>query len=238
MDSNFWYLGYVWPFSGHSQIPPFTTLFQVLPALGQLLIIAARHDDTETPADTSNRPKSSKIDQSSSVLCPPPCFSLVIRCLSPGEENQVQSVAAQIIEIHSFISSRSRFSHSGIEAGLALWSMASRASSDAVKSVGLSALAQVCYRSPQQAVSIMEKVGLQKIFDFLISSPHKSQPFLLTIIGVVFLPNIRSSTRAMANRICQHRDIHQKIIRLADSPSSLVRSKAFLCMEMILQLVM
>ena len=205
---------------------------QVLPALGQLLIIAARHDDQDIQTD---RPKSSKIDQSSSVLCPPPCFSLIIRCLSPGEESQVQSVAAQIIEIHSFISSRSRFSHSGIEAGLALWSMASRSSSDSVKSVALSALAQVCYRSPQQAVSIMEKVGLPKIFDFLIAAPHKSQPFLLTIIGVVFLPNIRSSTRAMANRICQHRDIHQKIIRLADSPSSLVRSKAFLCMEMILQ---
>ena len=35
-------------------------------------------------ASTDSRPKSStltKIEQSSSVLCPPPCFSLVIRCL-------------------------------------------------------------------------------------------------------------------------------------------------------------
>jgi hypothetical protein len=100
--------------------------------------------------------------------------------------------------------------------------------SDSLKTVAFAALTQVCLRSPQQAVSIMEKVGLPKIFDYLNSAPQKVQPAMLTFIGVVFLPNIRSSTRAMANRICQHRDIHQKIIRLADSSSSLVRSKAFL----------
>ena len=96
-------------------------------------------------------------------------------------------------------------------------------------------LAQVCFRCPQQAASIMEKVGLPKIFDQLFAAPPKAQSYLLTMIGVVFLPNIRSSTRAMANRICQHREIHQKIVRLADSPVSIVRSKAFILIELVLQ---
>ena len=121
------------------------------------------------------RPKSSKADSTNSVLCPPPCFSLVIRCLGPTEEIQVQSYAAQVIEIHSFISVRSRFSHSGVEAGLALWSMATRAANENVKTVALAALAQVCYRSPQQAVSILEKVGLPKILDFILNAPHKAK---------------------------------------------------------------
>ena len=108
---------------------------QILPSLGQLLILAARYDESEF---SEIRPKSGKFE-SNSVLCPPPCFSLVIRCLGP-EEAQLQSLAAQIIEIHAFISAKSRFSQSGVEAGLALWSMATRTNTDSLKIIAFGAL--------------------------------------------------------------------------------------------------
>ncbi|CBY32867.1 unnamed protein product [Oikopleura dioica] len=199
---------------------------QLLSSLGQMLLITAKIESIERPHSES---------AAIPVLCPPPCYSLVTRCLSVGEESQVQSIAAQIIENHVFLSPRSRFCHSGTEAGLQLWSMATRSSSDTIKTAGFSALAQVCSRTPLQANSILEKIGLPKFFDTLYAAPQKCQALMMTIIGVVFLPNPRASSRAMANRVCQHRDIHSKLIRLADSPSWLVRAKSFLCISLMLQ---
>ena len=199
---------------------------QLLSPLGQMLLITAKIESIERPGSES---------ATMPVLCPPPCYSLVTRCLSVGEESQVQSIAAQIIENHVFLSPRSRFCHSGTEAGLQLWSMATRSSSDTIKNAGFSALAQVCSRTPLQANSILEKIGLPKFFDTLYAAPQKCQALMMTIIGVVFLPNPRASSRAMANRVCQHRDIHSKLIRLADSPSWLVRAKSFLCISLMLQ---
>ena len=123
-------------------------------------------------ASTDSRPKSStltKIEQSSSVLCPPPCFSLVIRCLrnvsipftlsigypmrdnnikgwtnqSSNEENAVQLLAAQIIELHAYISPRSRFAQSGVDAGWSLWKMATTTNVENLKISALSALAEI-----------------------------------------------------------------------------------------------
>ena len=123
-------------------------------------------------ASTDSRPKSStltKIEQSSSVLCPPPCFSLVIRCLrnvsipftlsigypmrdnnikgwtnqSSNEENAVQLLAAQIIELHAYISPRSRFAQSGVDAGWSLWKMATTTNVETLKISALSALAEI-----------------------------------------------------------------------------------------------
>ena len=53
--------------------------------------------------------------------------------------------------------------------------------------------------------------------------------------GSHFRRSLTCITLAMANRICQHREIHQKIVRLADSPVSMVRSKAFILIELVLQ---
>ena len=70
----------------------------IIPALGQLLVLAAKYDEKEDEI-SDQRPKSAlaKIEQSSSVLCPPPCFSLIVRCLGQNEEHHVQLLAAQII---------------------------------------------------------------------------------------------------------------------------------------------
>ena len=178
-------------------------------------------------ASTDSRPKSStltKIEQSSSVLCPPPCFSLVIRCLrnvstpytlghpmryqnlkgwtnqSSNEENSVQLLAAQIIELHAYISPRSRFAQSGVDAGWSLWKMATTTNVENLKISALSALAEIssgtgfdwtfeCNHpigyfwhvikpievSSVQATTIFDKVGLPAVLEFLSNTSAKAQ---------------------------------------------------------------
>ena len=180
-------------------------------------------------ASSDSRPKSStltKIEQSSSVLCPPPCFSLVIRCLrnvsirfrlpighpmrdkaskgwtteSSNEENSVQLLAAQIIELHAYISPRSRFAQSGVDAGWSLWKMATTTNVENLKISALSALAEIssgtgfdwtfeCNHpigyfwhvikpievSSVQATTIFDKVGLPAVLEFLSNTSAKAQ---------------------------------------------------------------
>ena len=216
---------------------------QILPSLGQLLILAARYDEKEESADQTERPKSSstltKIEQSSSVLCPPPCFSLLIRCLGQNEESQIQLLAAQIIEIHVFISPRSRFAQSGVDAALNLWRMAATSNGESLKVSALSALAQIVSVSSNQAVTIFDKVGQTAVLEFLAyGSSAKVQSLLLCLIGTVMSPNIRSSStsRAAATRLCQNKDTMAKVIKLTDSNSALVRSKSFLILNLIINL--
>ena len=63
--------------------------------------------------------------------------------LSSNEENAVQLLAAQIIELHAYISPRSRFAQSGVDAGWSLWKMATTTNVENLKISALSALAQI-----------------------------------------------------------------------------------------------
>ena len=56
---------------------------------------------------------------------------------------RVQLLAAQIIEMHAFLSQKSRFAQSGVEAGWGLWKMATTTNADNLKFSALSALVQI-----------------------------------------------------------------------------------------------
>ena len=62
---------------------------------------------------------------------------------SSNEENAVQLLAAQIIELHAYISPRSRFAQSGVDAGWSLWKMATTTNVENLKISALSALAEI-----------------------------------------------------------------------------------------------
>ena len=211
----------------------------ILPSLGQLLILAARYDEKDDDQSQTERPKSStltKIEQSSSVLCPPPCFSLVVRCLGQNEESQIQLLASTIIELHVYISPRSRFAQSGADAALSLWRMAATSNGESLKVSALSAMSQIVLVSSTQAVQIFDKVGQTVILEFLAYGSAKVQSLLLCLMGTVLSPNIRSSStsRAAATRLCQNKDTMAKVIKLTDSNSPLVRSKSFLILNLII----
>ncbi|XP_062847526.1 serine/threonine-protein kinase ULK4 isoform X2 [Trichomycterus rosablanca] len=187
----------------------------LLPPLGELLyLIAAQEEKKEHPGGL--------------WVVPAAAYTVLMRCLREGEDSVVNHMAAKIIEsvcsrqcpcAQGFISA---------EVGPSLWYLFTHSTVDALRVSAMSALCRITRHSAGAFQSVIDKVGLPSILSCLVSGISRVQQQMLTMFAAML------ASGAHLHRLVQDRDFVVKIIRSLESPSSIIRAKAFLVLLQVL----
>ncbi|XP_076844669.1 LOW QUALITY PROTEIN: serine/threonine-protein kinase ULK4 [Brachyhypopomus gauderio] len=187
----------------------------LLPPLGELLyLIATQEEKKEHPGGL--------------WVVPAAAYTVLMRCLREGEELVVNHMAAKIIE--NICSTESRCAQGFItaEVGPALWYLFTHSTVDALRVSAMSALCRITRHSAGAFQSVIDKVGLPSILGCLASGINRVQQHMLTMFAAML------ASGAHLHRLVQDRDFVVKIIRSLESPSSVIRAKAFLVLLQVL----
>ncbi|KAI5618130.1 serine/threonine-protein kinase ULK4 [Silurus asotus] len=188
----------------------------LLPPLGELLyLIATQEEKKEHPGGL--------------WVVPAAAYTVLMRCLREGEELVVNHMAAKILE--NVCSRQCRCAQGFItaEVGPALWYLFTHSTLDALRVSAMSALCRITRQSTSAFQSVIDKVGLPSILGSLASGISRVQQHLLTMFAAML------ASGAHLQRLIQDRDFVVRIIRSLESPSSVIRAKAFL---VLLQVIM
>ncbi|RXN05978.1 serine threonine- kinase ULK4 [Labeo rohita] len=153
--------------------------------------------------------RSSKLKQ---CLIPP--LGELLYLIATQEELVVNHMAAKTIE--NVCSRESQYAQGFItaEVGPALWYLFTHSTVDALRVSAIS--------------SVIDKVGLPSILSCLVSGISRVQQHMLTMFAAML------ASGAHSHRLVQDRDFVMKIIRSLESPSSVIRAKAFLVLLQVL----
>ncbi|XP_060726102.1 serine/threonine-protein kinase ULK4 [Tachysurus vachellii] len=187
----------------------------LLPPLGELMyLIATQEEKKEHPGGL--------------WVVPAAAYTVLMRCLREGEELVVNHMAAKIIE--NVCSTQSRCAQGFItaEVGPALWYLFTHSTLDALRVSAMSALCRITRHSTAAFQSVIDKVGLPSILSCLVSGISRVQQHMLTMFAAML------ASGAHLHRLTQDRDFVVKIIRSLESPSSVIRAKAFLVLLQVL----
>ncbi|XP_077063858.1 serine/threonine-protein kinase ULK4 isoform X5 [Siphateles boraxobius] len=188
----------------------------LIPPLGELLyLIATQEEKKERPGGL--------------WVVPAAAYTVLMRCLREGEDLVVNHIAAKTIE--NVCSRDSQYAQGFItaEVGPALWYLFTHSTVDALRVSAISALCKITRQSAGAFQSVIDKVGLPSILSCLVSGISRVQQHMLTMFAAML------ASGAHSHRLVQDRDFVMKIIRSLESPSSVIRAKAFL---VLLQVIM
>uniref|UniRef100_A0A8C1T1R8 Unc-51 like kinase 4 n=1 Tax=Cyprinus carpio TaxID=7962 RepID=A0A8C1T1R8_CYPCA len=187
----------------------------LIPPLGELLyLIATQEEKKERPGGL--------------WVVPAAAYTVLMRCLREGEELVVNHMAAKTIE--NVCSRESQYAQGFItaEVGPALWYLFTHSTVDALRVSAISALCKITRQSAGAFQSVIDKVGLPSILSCLVSGISRVQQHMLTMFAAMLASGVHS------HRLVQDRDFVMKIIRSLESPSSVIRAKAFLVLLQVL----
>ncbi|XP_074006484.1 serine/threonine-protein kinase ULK4 isoform X2 [Numenius arquata] len=187
----------------------------LLPALGELLyLIASQEEKREHPREC--------------WVVPSAAYTVLMRCLREGEDRVVNHLAAKIIEnVCTTLSCHAQGFITG-EIGPVLWYLFTHSTVDSLKITAVSALCRITRCSPNAFQSVIEKVGLTAILNALANGICKIQQYMLTMFSAMLSCGIH------LQRLIQEKDFVTTITRLLESPSTLIRAKAFLVLLQVL----
>ncbi|XP_071025006.1 serine/threonine-protein kinase ULK4-like [Oncorhynchus clarkii lewisi] len=116
------------------------------------------------------------------------------------------------------------------EIGPMLWYLFTHSSVDSLRVSAISALCRITRLSASAFHSVIDKVGLPAILASLVSGISRVQQHILTMFSAM----LASGAHAQLHRLVQERDFVVKIMRSLESPSSVIRAKAFLVLLQVL----
>ncbi|TRY56877.1 hypothetical protein DNTS_028944 [Danionella cerebrum] len=187
----------------------------LIPPLGELLyLIATQEEKKERPGGL--------------WVVPAAAYTVLMRCLREGEELVVNHMAAKTIENVCSRNSASAQGFINAEVGPALWYLFTHSTVDALRVSAISALCKITHLSAGAFQSVIDKVGLPSILSCLQSGISRVQQHILTMFAAML------ASGAHSHRLVQDRDFVMKIIRSLESPSSVIRAKAFLVLLQVL----
>ncbi|PIK37193.1 putative serine/threonine-protein kinase ULK4-like [Apostichopus japonicus] len=138
------------------------------------------------------------------------------------EDATVQHFAAKAIEnitstngIHC-----QRFSTN--ENGHLLWHLFTHSTADSLRVSAISALCRLTKQSPAIFQGVIEKAGLPAVLDGLAVNIPRVQQAIVTMFAWILTEG------AHVQRLVQEKDFTLRIMKLAESPSLVIRAKAFL----------
>ncbi|TSK34855.1 Serine/threonine-protein kinase ULK4 [Bagarius yarrelli] len=187
----------------------------LLPPLGELLcLIAAQEEKKEHPGGL--------------WVVPAAAYTVLMRCLREEEEVVVNHMAAKIIE--NVCSRQCRCAQGFItaEVGPALWYLFTHSTLDVLRVSAMSALCRITRHSTAAFQSVIDTVGLPSILSCFVSGINRVQQHLLTLFATML------ASGAHLHRLTQDRDFVVKVMRSLESPSSVIRAKAFLVLLQVL----
>ncbi|KAL2083889.1 hypothetical protein ACEWY4_019407 [Coilia grayii] len=151
-----------------------------------------------------------------------------MRCLREGEDLVVNHMAAKIVE--NVCSTVSHYAQGFItpEIGPTLWYLFTHSTVDAMRVSAISALCKITRHSPAAFQNVIDKVGLPALLGCLGSGVSRVQQHMLTMLAAILSSGVHSQ------RLLQDKDFVMKIVRSLESPSAVIRAKAFLVLLQVL----
>ncbi|XP_029601087.1 serine/threonine-protein kinase ULK4 [Salmo trutta] len=189
----------------------------LLPPLGELLyLIATQEEKKEHPGEL--------------WVVPAAAYTVLMRCLREGEELVVNHMVCKMVE--NVCTPASHYAQGFItgEIGPMLWYLFTHSSVDSLRVSAISALCRITRLSASAFQSVIDKVGLPAILASLVSGISRVQQHILTMFSAM----LASGAHAQLHRLVQERDFVVKIMRSLESPSSVIRAKAFLVLLQVL----
>ncbi|XP_060637751.2 serine/threonine-protein kinase ULK4 [Anolis sagrei] len=187
----------------------------LLPTLGELIYLVACQEEK-------------KEHSRERWVLPSAAYTVLMRCLREGEERIVNHIAAKIVEnVCSTVSSHAQGFITG-EIGPVLWFLFTHSTIDSLRITAISALCKITHHSPSAFQSVIEKVGLPAVIHSLATGICKVQQYMMTMFSAMLSCGIH------LQRLIQEKDFVTTVITLFESPSSLIRAKAFLVLLQVL----
>ncbi|XP_057195448.1 serine/threonine-protein kinase ULK4 isoform X2 [Triplophysa rosa] len=187
----------------------------LIPPLGELLYLIATQEEKKA------RP-------GGLWVVPAAAYTVLMRCLREGEELVVNHMAAKTIENVCSRESQCGQGFITAEVGPALWYLFTHSTVDALRVSAISALCKITRHFAGAFQSVIDQVGLPSILSCLVSGISRVQQHMLTMFAAML------ASGAHSHRLVQDRDFVMKIIRSLESPSSVIRAKAFLVLLQVL----
>ncbi|XP_013396898.1 serine/threonine-protein kinase ULK4 [Lingula anatina] len=188
----------------------------LLPALGELLFLIASQEEVRGhPVEHWGIPSVS--------------FTMVTRCLREGEDPVVNHCAAKIIENIASINGQHIEKFLGNDVALSLWYVFNHSTVDTLRITAISALCRLAKHSVSVFQCVIEKVGLPSVLDTLGASVSRVQQAMVTLFACLI------SSASHLQRLMQDKDFVQRIMKLLEHPSAVIRAKAFLVILEVIQ---
>ncbi|XP_059801701.1 serine/threonine-protein kinase ULK4 isoform X3 [Hypanus sabinus] len=160
---------------------------------------------------------------------PSAAYSVVMRCIREGGDPITNHLAAKIVEnvcttnslpVQGFITG---------EFGQMLWYLFTHSTVDSLRVTAISALCRITRHSASAFQSVIDKVGLTAVLNSLQAGVSRIQQYILTM----FIAMLSSGVHLQ--RLVQEKDFVTKVVRLLESPLTVIRAKSFLVLLEVLR---
>ncbi|XP_078085432.1 serine/threonine-protein kinase ULK4 [Mustelus asterias] len=188
----------------------------LIPALGELLYLVANQEE--------KRPHSRD-----HWAIPSIAYTVLMRCIREGGDPVTNHLAAKIVENVCTTNSSPAQGFITGEIGLLLWYLFTHSTMDSLRVTTISALCRITRHSASAFQSVIDKVGLTAVMNSLVAGISRIQQCLLTMFIAMLSSGIH------LQRLVQEKDFVTKVVRLLESPSTVIRAKAFLVLLEVLR---
>ncbi|KAK7111983.1 serine/threonine-protein kinase ULK4-like isoform X2 [Littorina saxatilis] len=187
----------------------------LLPAVGEMLCLVAAQEAKRGEGPVENWAVSSMV------------YTIITRSCRDSEDSVLNHIAAKIIE--TLTTTRGPHAEKFLtnEIGQGLWYIYKHSTMDSLRSTALSALCRVTWQSPSVFQNVLEVMGLTVVCQALTQGITRVQQAVVTMFGTLV------STTVHLSRLIQDKDFLLKLIRLLDSPSVIIRGKAFVVIHQL-----
>lgn len=184
----------------------------LLPAIGELVyLIAVQEDGRKSSIEAWSIPSMT--------------FAIICRSCRDGEDPLITHIAAKIVENVATTKGQVAQKFVTTEMAQSLWYSFRHSTVDALRITSLSALHRITSHNPQVFQSVIDTVGLSTLLSALSFGITRIQQSIVTMFGALIVSG------ASLNRLMQDKDFLQKILRLLESPSTVIRAKGFIVLH-------
>ncbi|XP_078395721.1 serine/threonine-protein kinase ULK4 [Cetorhinus maximus] len=188
----------------------------LIPALGEVLYLVANQEE--------KRPHSRDHWAIPSIT-----YTVLMRCIREGGDPATNHLAAKIVENVCTTNSSPAQGFITGEIGLLLWYLFTHSTMDSLRVTTISALCRITRHSASAFQSVIDKVGLTAVLNSLVAGISRIQQYMLTMFIAMLSSGIH------LQRLVQEKDFVTKVVRLLESPSTVIRAKAFLVLLEVLR---
>ncbi|XP_067910530.1 serine/threonine-protein kinase ULK4 isoform X2 [Heterodontus francisci] len=160
---------------------------------------------------------------------PSTAYTVLMRCIREGGDPVTNHLAAKIVENVCTTNSSPAQGFITGEIGLLLWCLFTHSTVDSLRVTTISALCRITRHSASAFQSVIDKVGLTAVLNSLVAGISRIQQYMLTM----FIAMLSSGVHLQ--RLVQDKDFVTKVVRLLESPSTVIRAKAFLVLLEVLR---
>ncbi|XP_059508122.1 serine/threonine-protein kinase ULK4 isoform X2 [Stegostoma tigrinum] len=188
----------------------------LIPALGELLYLVANQDEKS-------------LHSRDHWTIPSIAYTVIMRCIREGGDPVTNHLAAKIVENVCTTNSTPAQGFITGEIGLLLWFLFTHSTMDSLRVTTISALCRITRHSTSAFQTVIDKVGLTAVLNSLVAGISRVQQYMLTM----FIAMLSSGVHLQ--RLVQEKEFVTKVARLLESPSTVIRAKAFLVLLEVLR---